>query len=64
MSLVDLKKELKKLDKAEIIELVADLYKKISRHGNFLTSTSNPMKAHYTINIVTIINVVSNATKI
>jgi hypothetical protein len=31
MGLNDIKKELKKLDKDKLVDLVADLYKKISR---------------------------------
>lgn len=68
MGLTDIKKELKKLDKDKLIDLVADLYKKNKSVKEFLDFYVNPNEAellksivskclkHFILNVVTTTN--------
>lgn len=68
MGLTDIKKDLKKLDKDKLIDLVADLYKKNKSVKEFLDFYVNPNEAellksivskclkHFILNVVTTTN--------
>ncbi|MCZ2249001.1 MAG: hypothetical protein LC111_09610 [Bacteroidia bacterium] len=49
MGLIDIKKELKKLDKDKLIDLVAEFYKKTNQQKEFLDFYVNPNERYMAI---------------